>query len=151
MSGSRKLELSAPQPAHVAVRAREVDVVSASFELRLRAIAEALFATDAGAPDPERIAWVCADFRDFASRAAGRGRFVLVLSVWFLTWIAPLFVWRLGPLEALPIELRADALERVEASALGFAALAPKAMLCLMWFEHPDTQRETHTEITCLK
>jgi hypothetical protein len=23
-------------------------------------------------------------------------------------------------------------------------------MLCLLWFEHPDTQRETRTEVTCL-
>ncbi len=147
----RKLELLAPQPAHVAVRAREVDAVPASFEVRLAAIAEALFATEAGAPDPKRVAWVCADFTDFASRAQGRGRLVLLLSVWFLTWIAPLVVWRFGPLAALPIELRAEALERVEGSSLGFIALAPKAMLCLMWFEHPDTQRETKTEPTCLK
>jgi hypothetical protein len=145
----RKLELLAPQPAHVAVRAREVDLVSASFEVRLRAIAEALFATDAGAPDPARVAWVCADFADFASRAAGRGRFVLLASVWFLTWLAPLVVWRFGPLSSLPLALRAEALERVESSAIGFIALAPKAMLCLMWFEHPDTQRETHTETSC--
>ena len=75
----------------------------------------------------------------------------MMLSVWFLTWIAPLVVWRLGPLESLPVDLRVEALERIEGSALGFIALAPKAMLCLMWFEHPDTQRETHTEISCLK
>ncbi len=148
----RKLELLAPPPAHVAVAAREGAFVPAGFEVRLRAIAEALFADDHGPPDPSRVAWVCADFRDFASRATGRGRFVLVLSVWVLTWIAPLFVWRFGPLAALDVELRAEALERVERSGLlGFAALAPKAMLCLMWFEHPDTQRETHTEVSCLK
>jgi hypothetical protein len=147
----RKLELLAPPPAHVAVRARDVDVVSDRFEVRLRPIAEALFSTEAGAPDAARIAWVCADFRDFCSRASGRGRMIMLLSVWFLTWIAPFFVGRLSPLESLSIEKRAEALERVEASFLGFTALAPKAMLCMMWFEHPDTQRETHTETTCLK
>ena len=127
------------------------DAVSATFELRLAAIAEALFATEAGAPDSERVAWVCADFADFVSRAKGRGRLVLLLSVWFLTWLAPLAIFRLGPLASLPLERRAEALERVEKSALGFIALAPKAMLCLMWFEHPDTQRETKTEPTCSK
>ncbi len=147
----RKLELLAPPPAHVAVRARELDAVPAAFEVRLAAIAEALFATEAGPPDPRRVAWVCADFADFASRAQGRGRLVLLLSVWFLTWLAPLAVWRLGPLASLPLDLRAEALERVEGSGIGFIALAPKAMLCLMWFEHPDTQRETKTEPTCSK
>lgn len=133
----------------VNVRTRELDAVPATFEARLAAIAEALFATEAGAPDPQRVAWVCADFADFTSRASGRGRFILLLSVWFLTWIAPLVVWSFGPLGSLPLELRAKALERVEGSAIGFLALAPKAMLCMMWFEHPDTQRETHTETTC--
>jgi len=148
----RKLELLAPPPAHVAVAVREGAYVPAAFERRLRAIAEALFAGEKGAPDPERVGWVCADFRDFASRASGRGRLLLLLSVWVLTWIAPLFIWRIGPLESLELDRRADALEAVERSGLlGFAALAPKAMLCLMWFEHPDTQRETHTEVSCLK
>lgn len=147
----RKLELLAPPPAHVAVRARETDAVPAGFEARVAPIAEALFATEAGAPDPKRIDWVCADFADFVSRAQGRGRLVMMLSVWFLTWIAPLVVRRLGPLGALPIEKRVEALERVESSSIGFIALAPKAMLCMMWFEHPDTQRETKTETTCLK
>jgi hypothetical protein len=145
------LDLLAPPPAHVAVRAREADAVPAAFESRVAAIAEALFATEAGAPDPKRIDWVCADFADFVSRAQGRGRLIMLLSVWFLTWIAPLVVWRLGPLGSLSMELREKALERVEGSALGFIALAPKAMLCMMWFEHPDTQRETKTETTCLK
>jgi hypothetical protein len=148
---TRKLELLAPPPAHVAVRAREADAVPAAFEGRVSAIAEALFATEAGAPDPKRIAWVCADFADFVSRAQGRGRLVMLLSVWFLTWIAPLVVWRFGSLGSLPLELRAKALERVEGSGVGFVALAPKAMLCMMWFEHPDTQRETKTEPTCWK
>jgi hypothetical protein len=147
----RKLELLAPPPAHVEVRAREADAVPATFATRVAAIAEALFATEAGAPDPKRIAWVCADFADFVSRAQGRGRLVMLLSVWFLTWIAPLVVWRFGPLGALPIDKRTEALERIEGSGVGFIALAPKAMLCLMWFEHPDTQRETQTEVTCSK
>ena len=147
----RKLELLAPPPAHVAVRAREADAVPAAFEMRVAAIAEALFATEAGAPDPKRVAWLCADFADFVSRAQGRGRLIMMLSVWFLTWLAPFVVWRLGPLGTLPIEKRTEALERVEGSGIGFIALAPKAMLCMMWFEHPDTQRETKTEVTCLK
>jgi len=128
-----------------------MDAVPAGFEARVAPIAEALFATEAGAPDPKRVAWVCADFADFVSRAQGRGRLVMLLSVWFLTWIAPLVVWRFGPLGALSIEKRAEALERVEGSSVGFIALAPKAMLCMIWFEHPDTQRETSTEVTCLK
>lgn len=114
------------------------------------AIAEALFMTDVPA-DRARVAWAVADFCDFSARAQGRGRLVFVLSVWVLTWLAPLFVFKLGPLETLDLDERAQALDRIERSPLGFAALGPKAILCMIWFEHPDTRKETRTEITCLK
>jgi hypothetical protein len=115
-----------------------------------RGVAEALFAGADGPADPARIEWVVGELMDFMARAPGRARLLLTLSLFALTWVAPLFVWGLGPLGSLDLEKRAAALERVEKSFLGPAALASKAMLCLLWFEHPDTQRETHTEVTCL-
>lgn len=115
-----------------------------------RAVAEALFANEDGPADPERIEWVVAELMDFMARAPGRARLLLTLSLFALTWVAPFFVWGFGSLGSLELDKRAVALERVEQSLLGPAALASKAMLCLLWFEHPDTQRETHTEVTCL-
>jgi hypothetical protein len=143
----RRLELLAPPTLSVKERPRAA--ITDRFEKRLRAIAEALFASDVPA-DPKRIAWVAGDFCDFAASATGRARTIFVLGVWVLTWIAPLFVFRTGPLESLELDLRSRALEKIEASFLGFAALGPKAILCMIWFEHPDTRKETRTEMTCL-
>jgi hypothetical protein len=121
-------------------------VLPDSFERRTRAIAEALFAGEAGSADPARIDWVVRDFADFLGRIEARSRFIFLLCTWVLTWIAPLFVWRFGPLESLDLELRIRALERTERSILGPSALGPKIMLCTIWFEHPEIR-----EATCLK
>lgn len=144
------LQLLPPPGPFDAVNAREARPVAGFALAAARAVAEALFATAEGPADPARITWVSAELLDFMGRAPGRARLLLTLSLFALTWIAPLFVWRLGPLAALELEARAEALERVEQSLLGPASLAAKAMLCLLWFEHPDTQRETRTEVTCL-
>jgi hypothetical protein len=66
-------------------------------------------------------------------------------------YLAPLFIFRPVSLRALSIRDRARALERFEATPHAPAALAVKAMLCILWFEHPRTQQETHTEPSCLK
>ncbi len=116
------------------------------FERRARAIAEALFASGEGPADPSRIDWVVRDFAAFAAAVQPRSRFIFQLCVWVLTWIAPLFVFKLGPLASLELEARIHALERVERSFIGPAALGPKIMLCTIWFEHPQIR-----EVTCLK
>lgn len=132
------------------MRAREAQPVAEFALPAARAVAEALFANEDGPADPARIEWVAAELMDFMARATGRARLLLTLSLFALSWVAPLFVWSIGPLAALELDKRATALERVEKSVLGPASLASKAMLGLLWFEHPDTQRETRTEVTCL-
>lgn len=117
-----------------------------SFERHTRAIAEALFFGEEGPPDAKRIDWVVADFADFAARVEPRSRFVFLLCTWVLTWIAPLFVLKFGPLESLDMDDRIRALERLERSFMGPAALGPKIMLCTIWFEHPEIR-----EATCSK
>jgi hypothetical protein len=121
-------------------------VLPESFERRSKAIAEALFAGESGPADPARIDWVVRDFADFLARVQPRSRFIFLLCTWVLTWIAPLFVWKFGPLETLDLELRVRALERIEDSIFGPSALGPKIMLCTIWFEHPEIR-----EATCLK
>lgn len=116
------------------------------FERRARAIAEALFAGAGGPADPSRIDWVVADFAAFTAEVQPRSRLIFRVCVWVLTWIAPFFVFRFGPLESLPLDQRIQALERVERSFIGPAALGPKVILCTIWFEHPQIR-----EATCLK
>lgn len=115
-----------------------------------RIVAEALFSPDGNPPDPERLAYIEDDFGDFYARSHGSARLVLRLSMFALMWVAPLFAFRPLPLSSLDLKTRARALERFEASPLAPAALAVKAMLCLLWFEHPTTQAETNTEPSCM-
>jgi hypothetical protein len=116
-----------------------------------RVVAEALFSPDGSLPDDERLAYIERDFGDFYARAQGNAGLILRLSLFALMYLAPLFVFRPGSLRSLSIPQRARALERFEASPLAPAALAVKAMLCILWFEHATTQAETRTEPTCLK
>ena len=135
-----------PPDALAAVTARDFAPVSPHVRRAAMAVAEALFSS----ADPARIEWAVGDLADYMARAPGRARTLLTLGLFVLTWVAPLLVWRPGPLSSLDVDLRVRALERIEQTILGPAALALKAMLCMIWFEHEDTRRETRTEATCL-
>lgn len=142
-----------PQLPHLVgadVRRRKGRPVPGGVRRTARLVAEALFSPDGEPPDAERLDWVEADFADFYARAHGNAGLILRLSLFALMWLAPLFVGRLGPLSTLPIRRRVVALERFESSPLAPAALAVKAMLCILWFEHPRTRVETDSEATCL-
>ena len=118
-----------------------------------REFAEALFCEEHSPVSAERLDWLMAEFADFieGSNASGlRARWTLALCLFACHWLAPLFIRRLGPLGELDVADRILALDRMERSSLGPATLAPKAMLCLLWFENPSVQRETATEPSCL-
>jgi len=133
------------------VRRRRGANVPPGVPTTARVVAEALFSPDGSMPDDERLTFIERDFGDFYARAQGNARLILRLSLFVLMWIAPLLVFRPGPLSGLSISQRAHALERLEGSPLAPAALAVKAMLCILWFEHPTTQAETNTEPSCMK
>lgn len=132
------------------VKERPAYPISDKTLARARVFAEALFSTEQGPPDPARIEWLIGDFRDFLSRAGGNARLVLWACLLACNWLAPLFIRRIPTLADLTPEERAHALDRVEQTSFGPIALGPKAILCMLWFEHPDTQRETRTEPSCL-
>lgn len=114
------------------------------------AVAATLFTTDAGPPPPERIAWLCDDLHDFFVRAGdrARGTFRVCLAVISLT--APWFVGRLGTFRSLDETLRARALERMERSPLALAVFGAKAVLCFVYYEHPDAARLVGHAPRCL-
>ena len=141
--------LPAPLP-DVDVRRRRVRPVPDDVRHATRVVSEALFSADGEAPNEERLAWLVDDFGDFYARSHGNARLILRMSLFVLTWIAPLFAFVPMPLGSLSIRRRVIALERLEASPLAPAALAVKAMLCILWFEHPATQAETGTAPTCM-
>ena len=139
-----------PPPAELDVRRRKVAPVPVGVRVASRAVAEALFSPDGETIDRARLDWLEEDFADFYARSHGNARGILRASLLALMWLAPLFVFTPLPLTSLSIRRRALALERFEGSLLAPAALAVKAMLCILWFEHPVTREETGTEPTCM-
>lgn len=113
------------------------------------ALAEVMFATPEGPPHRARVRWLCAELDDFTRHCGLKSAALIRSTVLATSRLAPLTVGRPGPLRRLPFERRVEALERFEASALGMAAFAVKATLCILWLEHPDTAREVGFDGQC--
>ena len=105
-------------------------------------IAEALFHDGSSAPPADRIAWLESEVRDFLARSTGRARFMFRLCVFVIVWVGPVWALSLPPLTWMSPEARIAVLERMERSVLAFAFFGAKALLCLMYYEHPDAARE---------
>lgn len=108
----------------------------------IRAFAEALFSTPDGAPPAGRLDWLTAELDDYLDKAGARARLVFGLSLFAVAWVAPLLIFKWPTLTRLDRLTRIRALERMEASFLSAAVLAVKAFLCVVYYEHPDVQRE---------
>jgi hypothetical protein len=106
------------------------------------ALAEALFAAPEGPPPAERLRWLCDELHDFLARSGPKARFFFRLSLLAVSILAPLMVRRLAPLRALPLAERTRALARLEASAVALPFFAVKAILCILYYEHPEVARE---------
>lgn len=106
------------------------------------AIAEALFSVDGKAPPAERIAWLRHEFDDFTSRATGQGRFLFSIAARIISLVAPLLIGKLPTLRRLSIEDRVRALTRLEERPLAPLLIALRAILCLLYYEHPDVPPE---------
>jgi hypothetical protein len=113
-----------------------------------RCVAEALFSTRAP-PPPARLDFLCNDLADFLHHAGSYARFVVVGSLLLTVWLLPLWVRR-WPLAWVRWETRTETLQRIERSALGFAFLPAKAILCLIYFEHPDAGALLGFDSKCL-
>lgn len=116
----------------------------------LRSIAEAIFFGPAGPPAPERLQWLVAEADDFLAHAGARTRFLIRLSAWLVNAFAPWAIFRFRPLRRLPLEERIAALSRLERSQLSAPLLAIKALLSLLYYEHPDAAREVGFDGQCL-
>lgn len=108
----------------------------------LRAFAEALFSSKAGPPPPERIDWLMKEMDDYLQRAGPGARFIFGISLLVVGWLAPLMILRAPTLKGLELSERVKALTRMEESFAAAFVLAVKAFLCVVYYEHPDVQRE---------
>jgi hypothetical protein len=125
-------------------------IVSARLVGALVAVGEAVFSTSAGAPPPERLRWLGAELEDFLARAGTRTRWLLRLAVLAVSLLAPLSAGRMPPLRRLSLRERARALTLLERSRLGAPVLAVKALLCVLYYEHPDAANEIGFDGVCL-
>jgi hypothetical protein len=105
-------------------------------------VAEALFSVRNAPPPPERMAWLAAELDDFMARAGGAGRLQFAVASGLVTLLAPLRVGRLPGLGRLALRDRVYALERFEETLAAPLLIALRAILCLLYYEHPDAARE---------
>jgi hypothetical protein len=125
-------------------------IVHAGFVRGLRVVAEAVFATASGAPPADRMDWLALELEDFLARAGSQTRLTLRLALLAISFLAPLLVLRFTSLSRMPVAERARAIGRLEHSSLGAPVLAIKALLCVLYYEHPDAAEEIGFDGQCL-
>lgn len=113
-----------------------------SFLLRdARPFAEALFSDSAGPPPVERMDWLMAELEDFVEQAGPRVLAIVAGGLALATWAAPAFAKKAPPLSRLSLVDRCKALDAMERSKMGLPLLGVKAILCILYYEHPDALR----------
>jgi hypothetical protein len=116
---------------------------------RARAIAEAVFLQANGPAPSERLDWLALELEDFLARSGAQTRVVFRLSLFVVGLLAPLSIGRFRSLASLPLHERARALSSLE-DRFGPPILAVKALLCVLYYEHPDAAREVGFDGSCL-
>lgn len=125
-------------------------IVGASLVDRMCVIAEAVFANEEGPPPKQRVDWLGLELEDYLAHSGGRTRFVLWLSVLVIWILAPLLAGRLTSLARMRHSERVYALGHMESGFAGAPVLAVKALLCVLYYEHPDAAREIGFDGLCL-
>lgn len=125
--------LTQPRPAPTGWARDAVAVSAAMFD-----------APAADEADDARLRWVGAELRTLMAEVDPMTKLLFRGSLALLTWLGPWLVLRPGPFRrcARPQQLRI--LHRYERSPIGLTLLAVKAMLCIVWFEHPHAARDAH-------
>lgn len=115
-----------------------------------RAFAEALWSKDGEhPPEAHRLDFFEADLADFVGHLNPRARLLFRACLATVTWVAPLIVGRPGRLAGLPVPARIRAIERLERTPASLALFATKAVVSLIWYEHPDSARDLGWDKRC--
>ncbi|RLB53084.1 MAG: hypothetical protein DRJ42_12995 [Deltaproteobacteria bacterium] len=115
-----------------------------------RAVAEALFTTRDGPPPADRLDWLVDDLDDFVAQSGPRAGRVFGLCLFAISFLGPLLAFRLVPFRWLSLSTRTRALERMERSPFALALFGAKALLCIVYYEHPDAAATIGFDGTCL-
>ena len=138
----------APRPPLLGENGKRI--VARSTVSRARVLAEALFARADGPPPVSRLDWLEWQVEDFLARAGTQSRLFFSFLLWLCSWLAPLFILRLRGLGGLSLPERTRALAALE-RRFGEPLLAIKAILCLIYYEHPDAARSVGFDDRCLR
>lgn len=133
---------SIPLPA-ARGEARRSGALSQATLHTTRAVADALFSREGHAPPAERMDWVMDEYADLMARTTGRGRLMFWAATFAVGRVAPLLIRRFTHLTQLDLQDRIRALEAMEASPLAGILIALRAILCIVYYEHPDAARAT--------
>jgi len=101
----------------------------------IQAIAEAVFASEAAAAE-ERVRWLCSEVDDVLSHMGVSSRALVRASVLGSGRGADLRPPATA-LERLSVQARIEALAAMEKSFAAAPLLAVKALLCIVYYEHP--------------
>lgn len=115
----------------------------------VRAFASGMFDTGDGIP-ADRLDWLQEDVEAFLAHAGPRTTFLFTLVMVLLEWAPPFVLGRPRRFSKLTPKERLRFLERVDASRLAALIAAPKAVLSLCYYEHPEALRETGYDGGCL-
>jgi hypothetical protein len=124
-------------------------IVSPRTVARVRVVAEALFLGKAGPPPAERLDWLALEVEDFLARSGAQSRLVFGLALLVISLLAPLFSLRFVPLGRMQPAERARVLGHLE-HKFGAPVLAVKALLSVIYYEHPDAARSVGFDGECL-
>ena len=117
------------------------------FHLRsIRAISEAIFSEDSEAMDQARLDWLVYQYDDFMSRAPAKQRLLFSLATTILSILSPLFILRPVGFSSLTHQDKIRALRKFESRPVGKLLIPVRAILCLIYYEHPHAaeQLELH-------
>ena len=100
-----------------------------------------MFCDPDGPPPPERLDFLVNDLWDYLQHSGLRTRWLTRIALFVLVWLAPLMTLR-PPLGSLPVRERVEELGRIEHTSLGLVLLLLKTLFCIIYYEHPDAERE---------
>lgn len=106
---------------------------------------------DASGPPPEnQMRWACHELDAMLTEIGGRGKFIFRASLFAVSLLAPLMIFRFPPIRRLSFETTTHALERFEKSPFGMMLFAVQTLLCIVYFEHPNAAAEIGFDGQCL-
>ncbi|MEE2900687.1 MAG: hypothetical protein VYC39_00060 [Myxococcota bacterium] len=117
------------------------ETVSNFHARQIHYISEAFFSADTSPMDSKQLEWLVREYCDFMSRAPTKQRFLFRTAVTVIAFLSPLFIWKLGPFSTLSFNQRIRALRQFEQRKIGRILIPVRAILCLIYYEHPEAAK----------